>query len=162
MDAAWCYFYESKKMIEAFTSQRYHYRYQWPGYGPLQMMTPLTCQMSLKMKILSSFICYRYVWCQVKKKLKSEKRKNTTWHLVYSEYINFTKMFYNDIELSGVGLWTDTGAGHHLECVIIITVIITIIMSIIKLINVPCELWAISCLHLPTICNPALPEPWTS
>ena len=59
---------------------------------------------------------------------------------VYSEYINFTKMFYNDIELSGVGLWTDTGAGHHLECVIIITVIITIIMSIIKLINVPCEL----------------------
>ena len=49
-------------------------------------------------------------------------------------------MFYNDIELSGVGLWTDTGAGHHLECVIIITVIITIIMSIIKLINVPCEL----------------------
>ena len=89
-------------MIEAFTSQRYHYRYQWPGYGPLQMMTPLTCQMSLKMKILSSFICYRYVWCQVKKKLKSEKRKNTTWHLVYLEYINFTKMFYNDIELSGL------------------------------------------------------------
>ena len=64
VDAAlWCCLYKSKKMIEAFTSQRYHYRYQWPGYGPLQMMTPLTCQMSLKMK----FFLHSYViWCEVK------------------------------------------------------------------------------------------------
>lgn len=39
-----------------------------------------------------------------------------------------------------VGLWTDGACtGHHLECVIIITVIITIIISIIKLVSVLSE-----------------------
>lgn len=52
-------------------------------------------------EILPSFICY-LMWSEVEIE-KREKNWNLT--LVYSEYINFTKMLYNYIALSGLDSW---------------------------------------------------------